>query len=70
MKIDSKLARILSNFCLDIAKAAFIASFASGALITTSFFETIFLLTKTLFNVSLFLTISWQFAKMEDNNYE
>lgn len=66
--IDSKLARILSDFFSDIAKAYFIATFIAPSLTGASAFELVLLLTKGLVNVILFLVLAWLLSKMEDKN--
>lgn len=66
MTIDSKLAHLLSDFCLDVAKANFIATF-----IIPSFGHIdngpglIAILTRGTILVTLFLAFSWGFAKSE-----
>jgi len=58
--IDNKWATILSDFCLDIAKAYFIASFISPtiSIYIQSPTEFLFLLTKGMVNVTMFLGFS------------
>lgn len=58
--IDNKWAAILSDFCLDIAKAYFIASFISPtiSIYIKSPAEFLLLLTKGMANVIIFLALS------------
>lgn len=58
--IDNKWAIILSDFCLDIAKAYFIALFISPtiAIYITSPSKFLLLLTKGMVNVIMFLGFS------------
>lgn len=66
MKIDSKLARILSDFFLDLAKAAFVGTFITNAFSPgQTLGAIIFTLTRALVSVILFLLISWQLARLE-----
>ncbi|MBI3103477.1 hypothetical protein HYZ05_00895 [Candidatus Daviesbacteria bacterium] len=67
MVLDSKLAGILSNFCLDIAKAYFVAAFVTPALSgLTNWWEILFVLIKGLLFVIIFLLASWYLARLED----
>lgn len=67
MEIDAKLAHLLSSFFLDIAKAAFVATFITPSLLqATSLVEIASLLTRGLINVILFLFLSWQLAQFEE----
>lgn len=67
MVLDSKLARILSNFCADIAKAYFVATFITPPLSGEfSLGQGFLILIKGAVDVILFLILSWHFAKMED----
>ena len=65
MKIDGTLAHILSDFFLDGAKAFFVATFVTPSLNNISSLpELLFVLTRGLLNVTLFLIASWQIAKL------
>lgn len=65
MKIDAKLAKLLSEFFLDIAKAFFIATFVTPSLSgISSFIEILLVLTRGLLNAILFLVFAWYFAKL------
>jgi len=65
--VDAKLASIMSNFCLDIAKAYFIATFVTPSLTSVSTgWEFVWILLRGLLNVILFLLASWQLAKLGD----
>lgn len=66
MILDSKLAGILSNFCLDIAKAYFVAAFVAPPLSTGSVLVTILMLIRGLIAAILFIVLSWQFLKLKD----
>lgn len=67
MKVDAKLTAILSDFCLDIAKAFFVATFVTPSLSgISSLLGILFVLTKGFLNVILFLVASWQLAKLGD----
>lgn len=72
MILDPKLANILSNFCLDVAKAYFVATFITPSLSgPPSLPEILVVLTKGLLNVIVFLGLSWQFSKLGDEkNHE
>ena len=63
MVADGKLLNLLSDFCLDIAKAAFIAGFITPA-VKASLTLFLLLLTKYLLLAILFLYFAWQFAKL------
>lgn len=66
MTIDSKLAHLLSDFFLDIAKAYFIGTFVTPSLIgSNTLVQIIGILTKGMLAVILLLIISWKFAKLE-----
>ncbi|TSC64303.1 MAG: hypothetical protein G01um101493_163 [Microgenomates group bacterium Gr01-1014_93] len=65
--IDAKLARILSNFCLDIAKAYFIATFIAPSLGDISAQDVNFLLIRGTGNVILFLLLAWGWSKQAEN---
>ena len=67
MILDKKLAGLLSNFCLDIAKAYFVATFITPSL-TGSYgsLEISLVLIRGLLAVIMFLHLSWQFAKLEE----
>lgn len=68
MRFDPKLASLLSNFCLDISKAYFIAGFITPALSgITSVSLVILTLTKTLLSAILFLAVSWILARLGEN---
>ncbi len=67
MILDAKLAGILSNFCADVAKGFFAATFITPALSETiDGWEVILILTKGLFTVTMFLLAAWKFAKLEE----
>ena len=66
MILDSKLARILSNFCLDIAKAFFVVAFITPPLSADSIWQTILMLTRGVIGAIVFILLSWQFAKLEE----
>lgn len=69
MTIDPKLAGLLSDFFLDIAKAYFIAAFITPAISNSpSAVFAILSLTRTLLLAILFVLISWQLAKLEEKN--
>lgn len=68
MILDSKLAGILSNFCLDIAKAYFITAFVSPPLGLGSTLVIILFLTKGLIAATLFLVLSWRFLELKDRS--
>jgi hypothetical protein len=62
--LDTKLAALLSDFSLDIAKAWFIAIFVSmDPTKISTFSAALWFLTKGLANVTLFLYLSWVLAK-------
>ncbi len=63
--IDSKLARILSDFCLDIAKAYFISAFVTAPINSSSLSLTILALLKGLIAAILFIVLSRQFLEFE-----
>lgn len=65
MVLDSKLAKILSSFCEDIAKAYFIATFVTPQLSGLSGWEIILSLTRGLAGVIIAIILAWQFAKLE-----
>lgn len=67
MILDRKLAGILSNFCADIAKAYFVATFVTPALSgLTMWWEIVFVLIKGVVFVIVFLLASWYLARSED----
>lgn len=67
MILDKKLAGILSNFCADIAKAYFVATFVTPALSgLTIWWEVMFVLIKGSVFVIVFLLASWHLARVED----
>ncbi|MEK7571167.1 MAG: hypothetical protein AAB553_02745 [Patescibacteria group bacterium] len=67
MKIDKKLAKILSNFYADLAKAYFIGTFITPILNgISSLNEFAWILTKGLLSVILLLLIAWRFAKVDE----
>ncbi len=69
MILDSKLAGILSNFCLDIAKAFFAVTFITPSLGgLSSWWEVILVLTKGMAGVTIAIILSWQFAKLEEKH--
>ncbi len=68
MIIDPKLAGILSNFCLDIAKAYFIAAFVTPPLSAGSVLVTMLMLIRGLIAAILFIVLSWQFLKLKDRS--
>lgn len=68
MRIDKTLARLLSNFFLDIAKAFFIATFITPTVSQiSSFLEIIVLLTKGMSSVTVAIGIAWYLAKGVNN---
>ncbi len=68
MTIDKTLARLLSNFFLDIAKAFFIATFVTPTVSqTSSFLEIFLLLTKGMSSVTVAIGIAWYLAKGVNN---
>ncbi len=65
--MDPKLARILSDFCLDIAKGFFIATFVTPAISeVSSWWVVALILIKGLFAVTMGLLFAWKFAKLEE----
>lgn len=67
MFLDAKLAKILSGFFADIAKAYFASIFISQTSEKfTNYFEVVIYLTKGALVVILFLLLSWEFSKMEE----
>lgn len=67
MKINTKLAALLSDFFLDIAKAFFVATFITPSLSgISSLPEIIFVLTKGMLNVIVYLLLAWLFARVKD----
>lgn len=67
MILDSKLAGILSNFCLDIAKALFVTTFVTPSLSGLSLgWELSLALTRGLAGVTIAIILSWQFTKLEE----
>ncbi|PIS22145.1 hypothetical protein COT50_03370 [candidate division WWE3 bacterium CG08_land_8_20_14_0_20_41_10] len=64
MKFDSKLAKLLSEFCLNVAVASFIAGFITPTAVG-SISGFLLLLTKYVLIATLFLFSSWKFAKLE-----
>ena len=65
MVLDTKLAGILSNFCLDIAKVYFAVTFITPSLGGLSnWWEVVFMLTKGMASVTIAILLSWQFAKL------
>ncbi|PIP63386.1 hypothetical protein CO165_04515 [Candidatus Roizmanbacteria bacterium CG_4_9_14_3_um_filter_33_18] len=56
--IDNKWATILSDFCLDISKAYFIAAFVSPAINIVSSAQIFFVLIRGIINVIIFLWFS------------
>lgn len=68
MVLDAKLAGILSNFCLDISKAFFVATFVTPSLSGLYYwFEILLVLIKGTIFVTIFILLSWQFAKLGEN---
>lgn len=66
MILDRKLAGILSNFCLDIAKAFFVATFITPSLSGLSlWWDILLVLIKGLVFVIVFLLASWYLARLE-----
>ena len=65
--IDNKWATILSDFCLDISKAYFIASFISQSITINGVnpFDLFVALTKGMFNVIFFLVFSRYLLKFK-----
>lgn len=66
MTIDKTLARLLSNFFLDIAKAIVIATFITPSFSGASIYEWLALLTRGLVSATFFLLVSWWLAKEEE----
>lgn len=66
MRVDAKLAGLLSNFFLDISKASFIAAFITPQAVK-NVGEVVILLTKTFLAVTLSLLISWRLAQLGDD---
>ncbi|MBI5123719.1 hypothetical protein HZA75_07710 [Candidatus Roizmanbacteria bacterium] len=56
--IDNKWATILSDFCLDISKAYFIATFVSPSINIVSLAQIFFILIRGIINVIIFLWFS------------
>ena len=65
MVFDSKLTKLLSDFCLDVAKASFVVGFVTPA-VAASLFDFLLLLTKSLLVTILFVYFAWKFAKLEE----
>lgn len=63
MLLDKKLAKLLSEFFLDISKAWFIASFISPVILNQSGFAVFTTLSKGVFNVIFYLIVSYWFNK-------
>lgn len=68
MVLDKKLAGILSNFCLDIAKAYFVVAFVTPPLSSGSVLLTTLMLIRGLVAAILFIVLSWQFLKLKDRS--
>ncbi len=68
MVLDPKLAGVLSDFCLDIAKAYFVAAFVTPPLSTGPVLVTILMLLRGLIAAILFIVLSWQFLKLKDRS--
>lgn len=67
--IDSKLAKLLSDFTLDIAKAFFVAAFVTQPLShETNLFNLLIPLYKSLINVILFILVSRQLLNFTTKN--
>jgi|GEM_PF-4332072 len=67
MYIDKTLARLLSDFFLDIAKAFFIATFITTSFSNiSSFSEILLVLTRGIANVILSLLLAWKLAKFKE----
>lgn len=67
MMLDKKLAGILSNFCADIAKAYFVATFITPSLSGLSlWWEILLVLIKGLVFVTMLILLSWRLAKLGD----
>jgi len=65
MPINPKLAHILSDFFLDIAKAWFIATFVTPNFISINPAQLVGFLIKGTFSVMLYLLLAYQFSKLE-----
>ncbi len=63
--IDSKLAYLLSKFFLDLAKAYYITTFITPPLVGTAF--GIFLLTKGIASITMFLYLARKMLEFSDS---
>ena len=69
MRLDAKLANLLSSFFLDIAKAYFIGTFIAPSLTdVSSLLELLLILTRGLGSAIVALVFSWYFAKLEEKD--
>lgn len=67
MRMDRKLAHLLSDFCLDMAKAVAIGTFITPSLSgMTSTSELVSLLTRGVASATMFLGFAWYLAKREE----
>lgn len=67
MILDAKLAGILSNFCLDIAKAFFVATFVTPGLSGEfNLPEVALVLTRGVFVVTILILLSWKLEKLKE----
>lgn len=65
-RLDGKLSKILSEVSRDIAVAYFIAAVVSPPFFPeSSFNQTVFVLTINLTSGTVFVLLSWRFAKKE-----
>ena len=69
MKLDSKLAELLSSFFADAAKVFYAATFISPAFLgAESTLKTFQIILKGLLNVVIYMYIAWYFAKIKDQH--
>ena len=67
MRIDPKLASLLSGFFLDVSKASFIGTFITPYFSNLpTYFDLFTVLTKGLIGAILALIIAWLFAKLAE----
>jgi hypothetical protein len=67
MTRSQKLAHLLSEFTLDIAKAYFIGTFVTASLTNVAYnFQTLLLLIQGVGNAIVYLLISWYLAELEE----
>ncbi len=66
MVLDTKLAGILSNFCLDLAKAYFVATFITPGLSGEfNLPEIVLVLTRGVLVVTILIFLSWKLEKLK-----